>query len=367
MFLKVILFHLRKNQWYSWLLLALVAFCLYEIPMITKQQSAQNKATVYSAWVSFILSLVVFGFKFIAYQMTHSTAIFSDAMESVVNVVASFAALFVMKAVAEPADEEHPYGHGKLEYFSAAFEGGLIAFAAIAIGVESIRALIHPKELTQPDIGLWVMTAAAVVNLGLGLHLKSVGKKYKSEALLASGMHVISDVWTTVAVLVGLGIVWWTGISWIDPLFALLVAFHLIYSGYQIVRQAIGALIDEVEPSSLLDLCAAFQKCKKSWVIDIHQLKTIRSGHFHHIDAHLVVPEFWDVGRTHEEMTRFEADVVSVYPFDGEIAFHLDPCERKYCHMCEFENCSVRKVPCTSPRIFEVEKMIRAPEGLLKK
>lgn len=332
--------------------------------MITQQKAAQNKAAVYSAWVSFVLSLIVFGFKFLAYQMTHSTAIFSDAMESVVNVLASFTALFVMRAVAEPADEEHPYGHGKLEYFSAAFEGGLITFAAIVIAVEAVKALLEQKSLSPSSDGLWVMTGAAVVNLLLGLHLKSVGKKHKSEALLASGAHVMSDVWTTVAVLVGVGVVWATGWQWIDPLFALLVALHLSYSGFQIVRQSIGALIDEVEPSSLKDLADAFQKCKKPWVIDIHQLKTIRSGHFHHIDAHLVVPQFWDVGKTHESMVNFEAEVVSVYPFDGEIAFHVDPCERKYCHFCEVEGCAIRMQPMREPRKFVVEKMIRAPEGL---
>ncbi len=299
--------------------------------------------------------------KFGAYQLTQSTAVLSDAVESIVNVIAALVAVFVMRAVAEPADEDHPYGHGKLEYFSAAFEGGLIAFASLVIAVESVRALLRGEGLHQLDTGAGIMMVAGLMNIGLGLHLQSVGKKHKSEALAASGLHVMSDVWTTAGVIAGLAIVHLTGLSWIDPLVALLVAGQLGYSGYKIVRKSAGALMDEIEPESLLELSKAFQSHRQPWVVDIHNIKVIRSGHFHHIDGHLAVPEFWDVAKTHQYAGKFEHDVVETYPFDGEIAFHIDPCERKYCSHCQMPDCPIRQRPFESVKILSVESLTRGP------
>lgn len=299
--------------------------------------------------------------KFGAYQTTHSTAVLSDAVESIINVIAALVAVFVMRAVAEPADEDHPYGHGKLEYFSAAFEGGLIAFASLVIANEAIRAMLRGEALHQLDVGAGIMISAGILNIGLGLHLRAVGKKYKSEALTASGLHVMSDVWTTTGVIIGLAIVSMTGWAWLDPLVALLVAGQLGYSGYKIVRKSAGALMDEVEPESLKELAAAFQAHKKPFVIDIHNLKVIRSGHFHHIDGHLAVPEYWDVAKTHAAANEFEHAVVDTYPFDGEIAFHIDPCERKYCSHCQMEDCPIRQRPFESPKVFTVDGLIRGP------
>lgn len=301
------------------------------------------------------------GCKFGAYGLTQSTAVLSDAVESIVNVVAALMAVFVMRAVAEPADEEHPYGHGKLEYFSAAFEGGLIAFASLAIAYEAISALVRGQSLNQPNIGAAIMAGAAIMNLLLGLHLRQVGRKNNSEALLASSAHVISDVWTTVAVILGLGLVMLTGIHWIDPVVALIVAFQLGYSGYKIVRKSGGALIDEMEPESLQKLSVAFQENKKPWVVDVHNLKVIRSGHFHHIDGHLVVPEFWDVAKTHEHAGGYERAIVASYPFDGEIAFHIDPCERKYCAQCEMPDCPIRARKLQNPKTLTQDSLIRGP------
>lgn len=330
--------------------------------MTAHHSSAQDKVTISAAWISFAVSIVVLGMKFFAYQLTGSTAVLSDATESIVNVVAALTSLFVMRAVAEPADEEHPYGHGKLEFFSAAFEGGLIAFAAIAIGFESIRVLIEGKTLNTPDVGMWVMGGAALVNLALALYLRTIGKKHQSIALQASSRHVLSDVWTTAGVLVGLGVVWVTGMMWLDPLIALVIAFHLGYEGYKIVRGSVGGLIDEADQASLSDLASAFQKNKEPWVIDIHQLRVIRSGKFHHVDTHLVVPEYWDVLKTHEKTIEFEKKVVETYPFDGEIAFHIDPCERKYCEICEMPDCPVRVKPMIAVRRMSADTLIQGPQ-----
>lgn len=323
--------------------------------------STPHQISIQASRVSFVLSLVVLGAKFFAYDLTRSTAIFSDAVESIVNVIAAFVALFILKVVAEPADKEHPYGHGKLEYFSSAFEGGLITFAALAIAVETIKALVEGSSTRDADVGMAIMCVAAAINLGLGLYLKSVGRKYHSEALKASGAHVMSDVWTTVAVIVGLGLVALTGMQWLDPAFGLLVAVHLGYSGVQIVRRSIAGLIDQQDPDVLDELIETFNKHREPWVIDIHQLKMIRSGRFHHIDAHLVVPEYLNVAQLHEDCEEFENQIVSKYAFDGEIAFHLDPCAQKYCQKCEMKECLIRKEEFKQKHVFTTESCIGGP------
>jgi cation diffusion facilitator family transporter len=329
---------------------------------MSSSAGSRDTITIRSSWISLGVSFFVMLSKFGAYSLTHSTAVLSDAVESIVNVIAAFVAVFVMRAVSRPADEEHPYGHGKLEYFSAAFEGGLIAFASLAIGAESVQALVRGEALNQPDQGALILGGAAIVNLLLALHLRTVGRKHKSEALLASSAHVLTDFWTTVAVMGGLGLVMLTNLQWIDPVIALFVAGHLGYSGYRIVRKSAGALMDEVEPESLRDLAQAFQKHKKPWVIDVHNLKVIRSGHFHHIDGHLVVPEFWDVAKTHEYAHDFEAAIVATYPFDGEIAFHIDPCGRKFCSKCAMPDCPIRARQLNEVKVFRAESLIRGPD-----
>ena len=297
------------------------------------------------ALLSFLASLALLALKSFAYSQTGSTAVLSDAMESIVNVVAAGLALMVMRAVAAPADAEHPYGHGKLEYFSAAFEGGLVAFAGLMIAREAIISLLHHHQPQNLDLGLWLSALAAAANCALGFYLLRFGKKENSEALKASGQHLMTDVWSTLGVLVGLGLVRLTGLYWFDPLAALLTAGNILYSGYFILRRSIGALIDEAQPQVLSDLANAFRKNRRPGVIDIHLVKLIRSGKFHHIDGHLVVPEFWQVSRVHDVMTDFEKNVVSSYPFDGEINFHLDPCEKAYCSHCDLPDCPIRQRP----------------------
>jgi cation diffusion facilitator family transporter len=320
-----------------------------------------QRLAVTAAWVSFVSSTLIMIVKFVAYYTTHSQAVLSDAVESIINVVASLLALVVMRAVAEPADEEHPYGHGKLEYFSAAFEGGLIAFAAVAIAFNAIEAMIRGTQIHELEIGMVIVAGAAALNLVLGLYLLATGKKFSSEALKASGQHVLTDVATSAGVFIGLLLVKITGYSWIDAVVAFLMALGLFRSGYKIVRKSIGSLIDEKDPLALTELAKAFDQYRHLGVIDIHQVKTIRSGRFHHVDAHLVVPEFWDVSHAHKVMETFEEEVIKTYPYDGEIAFHLDPCDRMYCRVCDFKNCAVRRHPFEQYRSFNPQTLVSGP------
>jgi cation diffusion facilitator family transporter len=322
-----------------------------------------NRARNKAAWISFLASIFVFGMKVAAYYYTNSTAVLSDALESTVNVVAAAVALIVIRYAAKPADEDHPYGHGKLEYFSAAFEGGLIFFAALMIIRESIQALIFGSEAHHLESGFLIMGLAAIFNLILGIYLKRVGGREHSEALKASGAHVISDVWTTVGVLGGLALLIFTGWTWLDSVVAILVGLNLAYDGYKIARKSGGNLVDETDPEVLEDLAKVLEKNRRPGIIDIHQLRVIRSGRFHHIDAHLVIPEYWDISKAHNYSGDFEAEVVRDYVFDGEIAFHLDPCKRAYCKMCTVEGCPVRQTPFQTRNPFTVASITGSPNN----
>lgn len=317
-----------------------------------------------AAWVAFIASFFVLGLKTYAYYQTNSAAILSDAVESIVNVVTSIIALYVINYVSQPADEDHPYGHGKAEYFSAAFEGGLIFLASIWIVLESLRSLLQGSSAHQIENGFVWISLATGINLGVGLYLRYIGKKTKSEALEASGLHILSDVYTTVGVMIGLVLVIVTGWKWMDSAIAIIVGAQLSYESFKIVRGALGALIDQQDNGTLKLLTQALNNNRVPGIIDIHHLRTIRAGQFHHIDAHLVVPQFWEVGHVHEVTHAFEERVVAEYPYDGEIAFHLDPCNQAYCRNCALENCSLRKVSNESTPEFKMELLVKGPKTI---
>ena len=319
-----------------------------------------NKSTKV-AFYTLIISIVVLFLKTKAYYSTHSVAVMSDALETVVNVITAMVALFAVKAAAEPADENHPYGHGKFEYFSAAFEGGLIFFAALAIVFQALQSFMGTQEM-HPAEGSIYLIAATLINLGISLFLINFGKKQKSEALKASGKHILSDVGTSVAVIVGLYLVQLTGIVWIDSIVALALGLWLMYEAYKILRTNSGALLDEADAGALAQLADVINKHRSPAVIDIHNVRMIRSGNFHHIDAHMVVPEFWDVSHVHSVTHEFEKNVVNDYLYDGELAFHIDPCKRSFCKQCNVENCTIRKADFEAVLIMNTEHLIKGPQ-----
>lgn len=292
--------------------------------------------------ISLGTSAFLLGLKFWAYKLTNSEAVFSDAMESIVNVVSAIVALTVMIASAKPADREHPYGHGKFEFFSAAFEGGLISFAAILIIIEAVDALLKGVTLKNLDRGLYIVLAAGFINLTLALYLKTVGKRNLSTALIASSEHILSDFLTSLGVVLGLILVRVTGKLWVDPVTAILVACYLGYTGGKVVTDAFRSLLDREDRSLLTFLLKSFTDNWFPGIIRVHHTRIMRSGHYHHIDCHVVLPEFWSVEKAHEETNSYEAKVIAQYPYDGEIHFHADPCRRAYCRACDLPDCPVR-------------------------
>ena len=292
-----------------------------------------------------MVATLILAAKYQAYRLTGSTAVLSDALESIVNVLAAVFALGGLLFAGRPADRNHPYGHGKIEFFSAAFEGGLIAFASILIVYEAVRTLVAGPEVHQIGVGLLIVLGSALVNLALGLYLVRTGRRYVSLTLIADGQHVLADVWTSAGIIVGLGLVRLTGQAWLDPVVALLVALWLMTTGFRLVRHAAGGLLDEEDPFLLKRVLGALQKYVGNGVIRVHHLRAIRSGRFQHVEAHLVVPEFWSVEHAHDLSEDVAARVMRDLGTEGEMVFHIDPCHRVYCATCDLEDCPIRREP----------------------
>jgi cation diffusion facilitator family transporter len=309
--------------------------------------------------ISFAVGVLLLGAKYLAYRLTGSSAIFSDAMESIVNVVAALFAIGGLVFAGRPADRNHPYGHGKVEFFSAAFEGGLIAFAAVMILYQAVLSFLQGVEIRALDLGLAITGAAGLINLGLGTFLTRVGRRHKSMTLVADGQHVVSDFWTSLGVVVGLLLVRLTGVLWLDPLVAAIVGVNLAWTGLRLVRHAAGGLLDEEDTELLRSLLEAMNASVIPGIIRVHNLRAIRSGRFSHVDAHLVVPEFWPVDEAHDAADAFERQVMAAGPIEGEIVFHLDPCRRVYCAQCDVAQCPVRVRPFQGRSLITVEEAVQ--------
>lgn len=323
--------------------------------------SAPERGHTGIAVVSLLVAVLLLGVKFYAYHRTGSQAIFSDALESIVNVVAAAFALGVLAYAGQPADRDHPYGHGKVEFFSAAFEGGLIFCAAVLILWQAGVAFVHGQAPQQLDLGLWLTLGAGLANGALGLWLVRHGRRLHSAALEADGHHVLSDFYTSLGVVGGLLAVWLTDLPWLDPLVAAAMGLLLLVTGWQLVARAIAGLLDAEDPVLLRQLVAVLDQHVRDGVIRIHHLRAIRAGRFRHVSAHLVVPEFWSVQQAHDTAEALAAKVLRELPGDGDIDFHTDPCERSYCRSCDLDACSVRAQPFVRLEPLTVDEAV-APD-----
>ncbi|MDX9730612.1 MAG: cation diffusion facilitator family transporter [Bdellovibrionales bacterium] len=320
------------------------------------------------------VSVALTGVKFWGWTITGSQAVYSDFMESIANIVAGALVVFVVRLAARPPDRSHPFGHGKVEYFSAAFEGGMIAFAACVIFLEAVPALFVPGETKELGLGAGIVFGCGLVNLVLGTALKRVGSKVGSPALVANGEHIRSDFVTSAGVTVGLGLAHFTGIGWLDPAIAILVGLQLAWTGGRVVRRSVGGLMDEEDRELLMELASCVQRLRaedgrgaagvsKSFeVIQIHHTRAIRSGRFHHIDAHAVIPEFWNVAEAHDRVEDFERRLLKLYSQPGELHLHVDPCRRVYCRHCDVPECPLRLRPFESYLPCDLESLTNPDE-----
>jgi cation diffusion facilitator family transporter len=322
-------------------------------------RSEQARVRERAAWLSLGVGTAIFAGKVAVYLGTGSTAVYSDALESVVNVVAAALLLYSVRLASLPPDRNHPYGHGKVEFFSAGVEGALIGVAALAIVWEALHELWIGPRLRRIDLALIGTAALAGANALLGVYLIRLGERTDSLALEADGRHLLTDVATSAGVVAGLGVVRFTGLLWLDPLVAIGVALNILRVGYQLVRRAVGGLMDEADPDRLYAIVEGLRASREPWWIDVHGLRAWRSGRTHHVDLHLAVPRYFDADRLHDEGEALERAIRGAIGIGTELIVHFDPCRPRLCPSCAVSSCPVRRAPLERQAPITLEASVR--------
>ncbi len=313
-----------------------------------------------AAIISLSIGIGMFIFKFGAYLLTGSAAIFSDAAESVVHVLATGMALFSIILSSKPADDSHPYGHGNIEFFSAGIEGLLILIAAIFIIYESIGSIIAGPKLHQLGIGAIIITLASTVNLLLGNYLIRTGKKTNSLTLVADGKHVLTDSITSFGVIAAVLLVMLTDILLLDPIIAIVVALNILFTGWKLIRESVSGLMIEANPVTLKKLSDTLIHAKKDYWIDIHELRFWQSGDKLFIDFHLILPYYFNIKQAHDEENFIESELQKVFSnVDSKI--HLDYCLPDLCKFCNYQTCTVRSEIKSKSINWNINKLTGKP------
>lgn len=259
-----------------------------------------------------------------AWSLTGSVGLLSDAIESLVNLAGALMALWMLSIALLPADTEHPHGHDKAEYFSSAFEGFLIVVAAVSIGYTAIDRLMHPQQLEAVGLGLLVSALASAVNFGVARVLLRAGNEHKSITLEADAHHLLTDVWTSVGVIAGVMLVWLTGLNWLDPVIALVVAANIVWTGWQLLRRSASGLMDVALPSSEITQIEKILSSFATTGVRFHALRTRQAGRRVFISLHVLVPGDWLVKRAHDFSERIEEALCKQFPHANVIT-HLEP------------------------------------------
>lgn len=266
------------------------------------------------AWLSITAAVLTLGLKAVAYLLTSSVGLFSDALESIVNLAGALMALTMLTIAARPADEDHAYGHNKAEYFSSGVEGTLILIAAFSIGVTAIQRLFAPKPLEQIGLGLGVSIVASLINLSVALVFRKAGKRFHSITLEASAQHLMTDVWTSAGVLVGVGAVALTGWERLDPVVAIIVAVNITWSGIRIVHKSVLGLMDTALPAEEQNIIRRVLEEQNQDEVHYHALRTRQAGSRSFASFHVLVPGEWTVQRGHNLLERIESDLRLALP-----------------------------------------------------
>ena len=287
---------------------------------------AQPRSLVRYAWLSIAAAALIIALKTYAYWITGSVGLLSDALESVVNLVSACVMLIALTIAARPADDDHPYGHDKAEYFSSGVEGGLILIAAVGIAWAAIDRLLHPRELEQMGLGLAVALVASAVNFVVARILLAAGRQHDSITLEADAKHLMTDVWTSIGVLVGVGAVAVTGWGWLDPAVALAVAANIVWTGLDLLRRSVTGLMDTALPAAEQDAIRGILDEYRAGGIEYHALRTRRSGARRFVSMHVLVPGAWTVRRGHDLAESIE-DKVRERLANTTLTIHLEPLE----------------------------------------
>lgn len=319
------------------------------------QETARQNFRV-QVWIT-TLSVVLFITKIVAYYLTHSLAILTDALESIVNVIAGFIGLYSLYVAAKPRDLEHPYGHGKAEFVSAAVEGGLIVAAGIMIVYETVVNILQHNPIESLDTGLILVAITAVINYLAGTICIRIGRKNQSLALQASGKHLQIDTYSTLAIIVGLVVMLFTRLFWLDKIIALLMSLLIMYNGYKIIRSSLAGIMDEADMELLTRFITVLNQHRKENWVDLHNLRVIKYGTLLHIDCHLTVPWYLNIHEAHREIDALSDLIRQEFGDAIELFVHTDGCLPFSCSICN-KDCRERQQPFQQRLEWTMENII---------
>lgn len=292
-----------------------------------------------------LVAIILFIVKIVAWFLTNSLAILTDALESIVNIVAGFLGLYSLNLATKPKDADHPYGHGKVEFLSAGVEGSMILIAGFFIIYKAVQSFFYPHAIAKLDFGIYLIAATALVNFILGKICISTGKRNNSLQLIAGGKHLITDTYSTSGILIGLVVIYFTDLVFIDSLIACMVAIIIIYTGYKIVRVSIAGIMDEADEKLLKDFVSLLNQHRKENWIDLHNMRIIKYGSTLHCDCHLTVPWYLNVNEAHAEIEALASLIKNEFGEAVELFVHSDPCRDYSCKICSKHDCMVRQHP----------------------
>ena len=303
----------------------------------------KSKETIrIQSWI-LIVAIILFSIKILAWWLTHSVAILTDALESIVNIIAGGVGLYSLTIAYKPRDSNHPYGHGKAEFLSAAIEGTLIMLAGIFIIFEATIQLVHPRELQQLNYGIVLVGISAVINFIVGFFAVKKGRANGSEALQASGHHLQSDTYSTVAIMIGLVLIYFTHIPELDSIVAIIMSVVIMIIGYRIARKSVAGIMDEADEKVLGKVISLLNNSRLPDWIDIHNLRVIKFGNVLHIDCHMTVPWYQNVREAHAEIDSLEILIEKEFGLAMEFFVHADDCVASCCPICIKADCNVRE------------------------
>lgn len=284
------------------------------------------------------------GIKFFAWWLTNSNAILTDALEGIINVMAGAFALYSLVLAAKPRDENHPYGHGKVEFISAGFEGGMIFIAGLLVVGKGVYNLIFPQPIGQIDWGIMLTAFSGIINYLLGYFLEKRGENSNSLILKADGRHLKSDAYSSAGLLIGLTIVLITKIAWVDNLTAILFGFIILYTGFKLVRTSVAGIMDEADYQLIENMVRHLAQHRRPNWIDVHNFRVIKYGNTLHVDCHVTLPYYFETRRSYQEVQDFEKTVNESTASPVELFVQIDPCEPpKNCTICRKMDCHVRE------------------------
>ena len=303
------------------------------------------------------IGILLFIMKVIAWYLTGSVAILTDALESTVNVIAGLIGVYSLYVSAKPKDQDHPYGHGKAEFLSAAVEGTLITIAGFIIIYEALNNLIHPHLVKKLDAGILLVAITGVINYAAGYICISTGKKNNSLVLVASGKHLQTDTYSTIGIIVGLLLLYIFKLWWIDSAVAILFAFIIMFTGYKIIRSSVSGIMDEADATLINKMVVMLNENRKDNWIDLHNLRIIKYGGTLHIDCHLTIPWYLNINEANLEIDAL-SDIVKKELGDSmELFVHSDGCNDFSCKLCSKQNCNYRQHPLEKKIDWTIENI----------